>query len=133
MLNDIVVREMLPGGKSTAGYFTLVNHSDKTVTITQVQSDLSSRIEIHEHIMQDGMMKMQQVKNGIEIKPHGKVSFEPGGYHLMIFKDKKKIRKGTKFELKLLLSGNQTVGGKGTVVSVLDMQQKSESSHHHHH
>jgi hypothetical protein len=50
----------------------------------------------------------------------------------MIFKEKKKIKKGMDFELKLMLSDNKSISGSGKVVSVLDVQeQKSGHSHHH--
>lgn len=134
MLSDLIVTEMLPGSKSTAGYFTLMNHSDKAVTLKAAQSDLSSRVEIHEHIMSNGIMKMQKVTKGIVVKPHGSVTFAPGGYHLMIFKDKKKIKRGMDFQLTLLLDNDKSVSGSGKVISVLQLhEQNPKSDHSHHH
>jgi len=78
------VREFLPGSTSTVGYLTLTNHGGTAATLTKATLDGLGRVEIHEHSHVDGMMKMQQVKS-VEIKAHESVSFQPGGYHLMVF------------------------------------------------
>lgn len=39
--------------------------------------------ELHQTIMADGVMKMQQAEDGIEIPAGGEAVLEPGGYHVM--------------------------------------------------
>jgi copper(I)-binding protein len=135
-VSDIVIREMLPGVKSTAGYLKISNHSDSKVVLKSVSSPLSSRIEIHEHTMTNGMMKMQQVKGDINIPAHGELVFQPGGYHLMVFNPGKKVKKGMTFDLQLVFADQPAVKGQGSVVSVLQLQdkaQKNSAQHGHHH
>lgn len=133
VINDLIVREMLPGAKSTAGYFTLTNHSDKKIAIKAVNSKAFGKVEIHEHQMKDGMMLMQQVKQPIEIAPHQSVKFTPGGYHLMLFTANKKIRKGTEVALEFKFDNGSTVKQSAKVISVLDQQKQSQNDHSHHH
>ncbi len=130
MVEDVVVREMLPGSKSTAGYFTLINHTDQTIALESAELTLSDRVEIHEHISANGMMKMQKVEKPLVVKPHYRLTFAPGGYHLMIFAGKKPIKKGMSYQLTLRLSNQQALTLSGKVVSVLDMHQQSEHAHH---
>ena len=132
-VTDLVLREMLPGVKSTAGYFTLTNHSDKPVALQSITGKMSTRIEIHQHLMENGMMQMQQVNDDIIIKPHQQLVFSPGGYHLMLFKPNKKIKKGEAFKLVLNFKTHKPVTVDGKVVSVLEQQQQQEQKQHKHH
>lgn len=131
-VNDLVVREMLPGSKSTAGYFTLTNHSNKTVTLQSVSATALSRVEVHEHTMNNGVMKMQQVKQGLTIEPHQQLVFQPGGYHLMLFNPQQKIKKGMTLDLTFNFKTEQAIKASAKVVSVLDQHKKATSHAHHH-
>ena len=133
MVSHLIVREILPGAKSTAGYFTLMNHANKPIKLLEVSSEAFAKVEIHEHLMEDGMMSMQQVSKPIVIKPHQSVKFVPGGYHLMLFKPKQKIRKGTEVTLQFKFDGADAVVQKAKVISVLDQQKQSADDHSHHH
>lgn len=133
VIDNPIVREMLPGAKATAGYFKLTNHSDKPVQLAGVSSTAFAKVEIHEHVMEDGMMSMQQVTKNIVINPHQSVSFSPGGYHLMLFKPKQKIRKGTQVKLEFTFDGATKVTQSAKVISVLDQQKQAENDHSHHH
>src|SRR5258707_905537 len=42
-----------------------------------------SKFEIHEMSVDNGVMKMRMLANGIEIKPGQTIEFKPGSYHLM--------------------------------------------------
>lgn len=44
---------------------------------------IARRVEIHEMSVDGGVMKMREVKNGLEIKPGETVELSPGGSHLM--------------------------------------------------
>ena len=46
-------------------------------------SDVSSRFQIHEMSMDNGVMKMRPLDKGIEIKPGQTVELKPGGSHVM--------------------------------------------------
>lgn len=133
MIDNLIVREMLPGAKATAGYFTLTNHSDKAIELTGVSSKAFAKVEIHEHVMEDDMMSMRQVTKNIVIAPHQSVSFTPGGYHLMLFKPNQKIRKGTQVALEYTFIGAAKSEYKAKVISVLDQQKQAENDHSHHH
>jgi len=50
-----------------------------------VTSPISGAVEIHNHIEEDGIMKMRQI-DGITIKAGETVELKPGSFHLMMFK-----------------------------------------------
>jgi len=92
------IKASIPGSNITAAYMTLVNQSDKAITLQKITSDISDRIEIHEHSMVDDMMRMRQVEQ-ITIGANSIVVLEPSGLHLMIFSLKQQLRED---ELKAL-------------------------------
>jgi len=73
-----------PGRDTAAGYFEITNHGSKADRLISATSPISGAIEIHNHIEEDGVMKMRQVK-GVELLPGETVVFKPGSFHLMMF------------------------------------------------
>ena len=55
------VRASIPGTIITSAYMSIENKSDAILTLTGVSSSFSDRIEIHQHSLSDGMMKMRKV------------------------------------------------------------------------
>ncbi|MBL4617729.1 MAG: copper chaperone PCu(A)C [Robiginitomaculum sp.] len=85
---DITVSEawvrIPPKGRDiAAGYFVLNNSGSKDVLLS-VSSPVAHTVEIHQHIMADGMMQMQEVPK-LAIPAGGEIVFTSGGYHLMMF------------------------------------------------
>ncbi|WP_051279908.1 copper chaperone PCu(A)C [Hellea balneolensis] len=74
-----------PGRDTAAGYMSITNNSDVDDKLLSVTSPISGAVEIHNHIEENGVMKMRQVQ-GIELKAGETVELKPGSYHLMMFK-----------------------------------------------
>jgi len=74
-----------PGRDTAAGYMSITNHSKSDDKLVSVTSPISGAVEIHNHIQEDGVMKMRQV-DGIEIKAGETIELKPGSFHLMMFK-----------------------------------------------
>jgi len=74
-----------PGRDTAAGYMSITNHSKTDDMLVSVTSPISGAVEIHNHIEENGVMKMRQI-DGIEIKAGQTVELKPGSFHLMMFK-----------------------------------------------
>ena len=74
-----------PGRDTAAGYFEITNHGNTPDRLVSVTSPISPAIEIHNHIEDNGVMKMRQI-DGVDLAPGETVIFKPGSYHLMMFK-----------------------------------------------
>ena len=73
-----------PKGASVAGgYMKLINTGTTPDRLIGGSSEIAGKFEIHEMSMDNGVMKMRPLANGVEIKPGETVEFKPGGYHLM--------------------------------------------------
>ena len=60
------IRATIPGTSISSSYMEIENKFAKPVTLLKVTSEISPRIEIHQHTMVDGMMRMRQI-DSIEI------------------------------------------------------------------
>jgi copper(I)-binding protein len=56
----------------------------------------ASDVEVHEMSISNNVMKMRQLKDGLEIKPGQTVELKPGGYHLMLMGLSGALKQGQK-------------------------------------
>lgn len=94
------IRVPMPGRTVTAGYFTLQNTTNETVELVAASSTAFSQIELHQHIEQEGMMRMVEVES-IELAAGATVIFQPGGLHLMLFEPLQPLNAGDTLPLTL--------------------------------
>jgi hypothetical protein len=90
-VQDAYVRAVPPNLPNSASFMKIVNSGNKTVFLLSANSNIAKNIELHEHTMSNGMMKMQQVKN-IEIPANSTVELKPGGLHVMLLGLNKKLK-----------------------------------------
>jgi periplasmic copper chaperone A len=88
------VRATPNGATVGGGYMTITNTGTASDRLVGGSSDLAARFEIHTMNMDNGVMKMRPVANGVEIKPGQSVAFSPGGYHVMFVGLKKSFEQG---------------------------------------
>ncbi|AOT09848.1 copper chaperone PCu(A)C [Pseudoalteromonas luteoviolacea] len=129
-VSNAKIRAFLPAAKSTAGYMTIFNSTDAPISIVSAKVEGLGRVEIHEHIHSNGMMKMRPVK-ALVVPAKQRVEFKPGGHHLMGFDPKVKLKVGETRKLTLYFSDGEKVENTIKVVSLKDAF--SNESHHHHH
>ncbi|MEN8235115.1 MAG: copper chaperone PCu(A)C [Actinomycetota bacterium] len=81
-VDDPWVRATPPAAAATAFYMT-IKGSDTADRLVSAESAACGTVEIHETVMEDDVMKMQHLPNGIEIPAGGEAKLEPGGLHVM--------------------------------------------------
>ena len=79
-----MVRAPLGGQTTSSGYFVITNHTEMNDIILGVASNDAERVEMHLTEENNGMMRMRK-QDTINISTGETISFEPGGYHLMLF------------------------------------------------
>ena len=70
--------------------------------LVAARSNTSDKVEIHEMQMDGNVMRMREVKNGLEIPPGATVALKPGGYHIMFMELKAPLAKDAKVPLTLV-------------------------------
>ncbi|MCR6645888.1 MAG: copper chaperone PCu(A)C [Terricaulis sp.] len=83
-IHDPWVGTTNPGANVAAGYVTLHNNGAAPDRLLSATSPRASRVELHEMLMDNGVMRMRQV-HAIALAPGGSVTLAPGGLHIMFF------------------------------------------------
>ena len=81
--DSLWARATLPGRQMTAIYGQLASKS-LPIRVTDMRSNLSKAIELHETTMIDGKMRMSQI-DWPSLEPGKPLLLKPGGTHLMVF------------------------------------------------
>ena len=94
--------ELPPNAPTVAAYFVIKNGGADADRLLSVDSPIAGTAQLHEHVHQDGLMKMQQVDT-VSIPANGTVTFAPMAYHVMLLdlKDRSKLTTGQRFPLSL--------------------------------
>lgn len=108
IVSDAYIRASIPGTIHSSAYMRIDNNNEKAVTLVEVTSKISPRIEMHNHVMENGMMHMQQLHK-IDIAANTQVLLQPHGLHLMFFNLTSPLRDEDVVEITLHFSNNNRV------------------------
>jgi copper(I)-binding protein len=92
----------LPGQPVGGGFMTITNkggEADRLVSITA--PDVSDDVQIHEMAIENDVMKMRQLPDGLEIPAGGTVELKSGGFHVMFMRIKHPFKEGETFKATL--------------------------------
>lgn len=105
-------QELPPNAPTIAAYFVIQNNGKVADKLLSVDSPIAGIAQLHEHVMQGDLMKMQQVP-AVDIPVDGVVTFAPMAYHVMLLnlKDRSLLSDGKRFPLTMHFekSGDVTV------------------------
>ncbi|PDT84422.1 DUF1775 domain-containing protein [Sinorhizobium sp. BJ1] len=88
------VKAMLPGAKVGGGGFVIKNTGSTDDRLIAVESPAAGRVELHEMAMENDVMKMRNLGDGIAIPPGETVDLKSGGLHLMFMELQKPFAEG---------------------------------------
>jgi len=77
------IRTPPPGAAVAAGYFDIVNHGDTPVVLIGARSSAASTIEMHTTEHDGDLLRMRKLER-VELPAGATVTFQAGGYHLML-------------------------------------------------
>ena len=104
----------LPGKLPAGGYFTAQNNTQRDIAIAGASSDACGMLMIHRSRTAGGMSGMDMVEK-VNVPAGGKVTFAPGGYHLMCTDPTLKMKIGAKVPVLFSLSDGSAVAVAFTV------------------
>ena len=82
-IGSVQIRATAPGMAVTGGYVRITNKGHADDRLVAASAGFAKRVEIHEMIHDNGVMKMRQREGGIHIPAGGTVTLKPGGLHIM--------------------------------------------------
>ena len=91
-----------PKGAAVAGgYLKITNTGTTPDRLLGGSTDVAKRFEVHEMSMDNGVMKMRELKSGLEIPPGATVELKPGSYHIMMQELSRPLAKGERVKASL--------------------------------
>src|SRR3984893_15632865 len=106
------------GATIGAGYMKITNKGTEADRLVGGTVGFAQRFEVHSMSMEQGVMKMREVKDGLEIKPGETVELKPGGYHVMFVGLKEPLKQGADLSVTLKFAKAGAVEGKYPVAAV---------------
>lgn len=103
MVERAYAYETTATARAGAAYLTLMNHGVAADRLVEVRGDVAKRIEIHETVDEDGVMKMRGLKDGLPLPAGETVEMAPGGLHVMLMGLTAPLSKGEAVALTLVL------------------------------
>lgn len=94
--------------RPAAGYFTLTNDSATAQELVGAASPGCGMLMLHQSMETGGVSRMMYVA-GVTVPAHGKVTFTPGGYHLMCMSPAAVLRPGKSVPVTLTFKGGATL------------------------
>ncbi len=90
-----------PAGAKAGGAFISIENYGPADRLVGARSDVAVKTEIHEHIMDGGVMKMRAVEGGVALPENGRIEMKSGGYHVMMMGLKQPLAEGETIRITL--------------------------------
>lgn len=125
------VRLVPPGTSNTAAFMVIRNSGSTDRTVVQAQSPAAKVVELHNHINDNGVMRMRPVDK-IEIKAGGQAELKPGGLHIMLIGLTRSLKEGETVPITLKLDDGSSTRVEVPVRPILPATGiPAEHGHHH--
>jgi copper(I)-binding protein len=120
-IEDAYARASGPNAKAGAAFMMLVNPTDEDDRLVAASSDVSVRVELHNHIdMGDGVMQMREDPDGFPVPAGETHALARGGDHVMFMGLKRPLNQGDTVEVTLTFER----AGDITVEIPVDLERK---------
>jgi copper(I)-binding protein len=96
-------------GGMTAAFMTLSNPTGTEQVLVSAKTPVSPMVQLHEMVMQDGQMVMQERTGGIVVPADGTAVLEPGGYHIMLMGLTEPVKAGQQVPVTLTFASGLTL------------------------
>ena len=100
-------------GGMTGMFMEITNPTSTDVTLIGGTSD-SGMVEIHETVMSDDGMQMQEINGGIDIASGETVLLQPGGFHVMVMGLNEDVLAGDELKVDLEFEGHPNISVTAT-------------------
>lgn len=105
-LGDLMVespwaRATARGSRVGGAFLTIHNAGEQTDRLIAADSDVAARVQLHRTQMENGVMQMRHVEDGIEIPAGGMAELMPGGFHVMLMGLTAPLQEGSTFPVTL--------------------------------
>jgi copper(I)-binding protein len=125
-VKDPYARAVPPGQPNSAVFMEISNDGNDDRALLSATSGVADVVELHTHLMEEGMMKMRRVDQ-IDLPAGETVTLAPGGLHVMLIGLKQQLQPGDDVPLTLTLDDGSELSLTAPVRNVMPMGQMPET------
>jgi len=107
-VHEPFVRLLPPAQPNTAAFMVLENTGGRDLALVRAESEASREVELHDHLMIDGMMRMREVER-IDLPAGMRIELKPGGLHVMLIGLPAPLEQGQKVPITLVFDDDSRV------------------------
>lgn len=123
---DAYARAVPPSASNSAAFMLIRNHGDEDRHLVAAESDVSNVTELHNHINDNGVMRMRQVPQ-ITVPAKGAVELKPGSFHVMLIGLKQPLKEGDPVQVQLTFDDDSQ-----QMIAIKAKRMMHKMKHHHH-
>ena len=123
-------RATVQGQKATGAFMTLTSKTD--TTLVGITTSVAGVAEVHEMKMDNNVMQMRALPDGLPLPAGKAVALQPGGFHVMLMELKLPLQKDTTIPLTLRFKDAKGVQSSMDIkVPVSQMAPAGGKAHQH--
>jgi len=84
IVNGAYARSSSPSAQVGAAFMVIHNTGTEADRLIAASTEAARRVELHTHVMTDGVAKMMEVEEGFPVDAGGEVRLQRGGFHVMM-------------------------------------------------
>ena len=130
ILSNFWIKETIGNYKMTSGYLTIENKNSVDERLLSLTSEIAKKHQLHNIIVKNDIMNMENLNNGIVIRAKSKLSLKPGSYHIMFMKLLKPLKITKKYKVILNF---KNAGSVTLEMPVHKNRSNNKAKHHDHH
>jgi len=120
--DDVVIEEAwarasIGTSSPAAAFMTIRNLGTENVLLVGVESPVAAKSEVHETIVENGVMKMRPVPE-IELTPASDLKLEPGSLHIMLMKLNEPLVEGGSIDITIRFGDGSTISTVAPIAGV---------------
>ena len=94
LVKDAWLRATPHGAPVAGGYATITNAASAPDRLVSASLSSAPKGEVHAMSMENGVMHMSRLDQGLDIAPGATVTLKPGGFHLMFLNPSAPLKEG---------------------------------------
>lgn len=130
-VHEPFVRLLPPAQPNTAAFMVLENAGEQDLALVRAESEASRVVELHDHLMIDGMMRMREVER-IDLPAGARIELKPGGLHVMLIGLPAPLQQGQKVPITLVFDDDSRVEIHARVRHPGEEMPMHHHGHRHH-
>jgi len=130
-IHEPFVRLLPPTQPNTAAFMVLENTGERDLALVRAESEAARVVELHDHMMVDGMMRMREVER-IALPAGARTELKPGGLHVMLIGLRAPLQEGEQVTITLVFDDDSQVEIHAPVRHPGEEMPMHHHGHRHH-